>query len=176
MDAVTILLNILSMILTELTLQIIFTFLSPYLKKKEKTDEENAKQFRYVKLNKKLLIVFISLSVIIDAVGIIIFAAPDLIINFLGFNYIATIICWWIPLIFDNIFLYFLFTTVKYDDEKIVVKKVFSKPKEYKYDEITSFSHSGNLRVKTKNGSFILFNAMAGTKSLRETLQAKTKL
>ena len=67
-----------------------------------------------------------------------------------------------------------MFTKATYDDEKIIFKKIFRKPKAYYFSDITSFTKTGNLKVVTKNGSFMLFNALSGTNSLRQLIAEKT--
>lgn len=114
-----------------------------------------------------------ALLIFTNIIGILIIALPKVIIEYLKFNYVATLCVWWIPIILDDVVFYFMCTTVKYDDDKITVKKLFHKPKEYYYGDIISYTKSGNLKVITKNGSFTLFNAFAGTNSLREIIAKK---
>lgn len=173
MTALEIVLNILSMVLIEISVSMIITHFYPKFKKKEIELEEKASQLGHVKMYQTFKLIFVVLAIISNLVGIVIFSFPSLIINILGFNYLATIIVWWLPLIFNNAILVLLFTEAKYNDEGIFVKKVFSKEKFYKYEEILSYSETGNLKVKTKKGSFVLLNAMAGTNKLREILKAK---
>ncbi len=175
MKPIEILLNIVSMSLAAFSAQMVVRYLYPKFKKEELEDEEKAKQLRYVRLNNKTVGVFIALIIFVDSIGIIIFACPNLITNVFRFPYIKAIVFWWIPLLFDNVVLYFMFTQAIYNDKEIHVKKVLSKPKVYKFSEIISFTEIGNLRVKTKKGSFMLFNAMAGTKTLREIIKTKVK-
>lgn len=149
--------------------------LLPKLRKSEIEKERIAKSKRFVKLSKGLFAVFLTLLSVVNLVGVLIIALPDVVTVYLRFNYTATILVWWIPLIFNDAAGYFLFTQATYDDEKIVVKKLFSKPKAYCYDDITEFSPSGNLRVVTSKGRFVLFNAFAGTSSLREFIEQKRR-
>lgn len=151
----------------------IVDLLLPKLKKSEAENERIAKSKKYVKLSKKFFAVFLALLSFVNIVGVLIIALPDVVTDYLRFNYTVTILVWWIPLIFSDAMGYFLFTKAMYDDEKIVVKKLFFKPKAYYYDDITDFSQSGNLRVVTSKGKFVLFNAFAGTSSLREFIKQK---
>ena len=67
-----------------------------------------------------------------------------------------------------------MLTKATYNDKEIIVKKALSKSKIYKYEDIISYSESGNLRVKTKTGNFTLLNAMSGTNTLRQILKSKS--
>lgn len=124
-------------------------------------------------MDKTFKLIFVVLAILSNIIGIVILAFPSIIIDILGFNYLITIIVWWLPLIFNNAILYLLFTEAKYNDKGIFVNKVFSNEKFYKYDDILSYCETGNLKVKTRNGSFVLLNAMAGTNSLRKILKSK---
>ena len=126
-------------------------------------------------LDKKLSATFTILAVVCNLIGILIFIFPNVIKNYLQFNYTLVIIFWWLPLIFSNFILYFMFTVVTYNQDKILVKKPFFKQKVYYFSEITSFTETGNLIVKTKSGKFILLNAMAGTNTLRTIIKNKLK-
>ncbi len=173
MTTLEIVLNVLSMVFIEISVSMIITHLYPKFKKKEIDLEENASQLKHVKMDKMFKSIFVVLAILSNIIGIVIFAFPSIIIAILGFNYLITIIVWWLPLIFSNAILYLLFTEAKYNDKGIFVKKVFSKEKFYKYDDILSYSETGNLKVKTTKGSFVLLNAMAGTNSLRKILKSK---
>lgn len=173
MTNLELILNILSTILIEIFVQMIIAYLYPKFKKKENEDEELAKSFKYVKMNNNVVFIFIILCIFTSLIGLIIFILPSFIINVLKLNYIATILIWWIPLIFNDITLYFMLTKVKYNEEEIIVKKPLSKQKVYKFNEIIKYSNNGNLKIKTKNGNFILFKAMSGTNSLRKTIKEK---
>lgn len=174
MSVLEFILNLISMFLAELLGNLIPAHFVPIFKKREQKNEELAKKYNYVKMDKKIISIFKIYSVFAIVIAIIIFAFPKFIKNTLGFNYIATIILWWMPLIFNTIILYLMLIEVKYDDEHIIVKKPLLKPKIYKFSEITDFSKTGNLKVKTLKGNFILFKAMAGTQTLREILTSKT--
>ncbi|MBQ9145627.1 MAG: hypothetical protein IJX70_04110 [Clostridia bacterium] len=174
MTALEIILNILSMILIALSATMIINHLYPKFKKLEKETEEEAKQYRYVEMNKTIKNAFIIMAIITNLIGIIIFIFPNLITNILGFNYTATIIVWWLPVLFDNVILYFMLTKATYNDKEIIVKKALSKSKIYKYEDIISYSESRNLRVKTKTGNFTLLNAMSGTNTLRQIIKSKS--
>lgn len=78
-------------------------------------------------------------------------------------------------LIIDHFYrvLFVFFSIATYDDEKITIKKLFSKAKGYYFADIISFTKTGNLKVVTKNGKFMLFNALSGTKSLRQLITGK---
>ncbi len=173
MSALEIVLNILSMLLVEISISMIISHFYPKFKKKEVESEEKASQLKYVKIDPTFKNIFVVLAIISNLVGIVIFAFPRLISDILQFNYVATIIVWWLPLIFDNFILYSFFTEARYNDEGIFVKKAFSKEKFYKYDEILRYRETGNLKVKTTKGSFVLINAMAGTNSLRNILKSR---
>lgn len=171
-------LRVLSGILVSVSISIIVELivikkLYPKLKKREDDTEQKAKTTKTVKLDKRLSIIFISLLVFVNIIGVLIIALPKVITEYLEFNYIATVCVWWVFVIFEDVFCYFIFMQAAYDDEKIIVKKLFFKPKEYYYSDITYYSKKGNLRVKTPKGSFVLFNALAGTQSLRGVITQK---
>lgn len=174
MSVLEICLNIISLVLIEILGQMIITYLIPKVRKMEKEDEEAAQNLRCVKMNKNIITIFIILCGFTALIGVLIFIFPNLITKLLGFNYIATIILWWVPLLFDILILYFMLIEASYNDEAIIVKKPFSKQRIYKFDEITKYSLTGNLVVRTKDGKFTLLNAMAGTNTLREILKEKT--
>lgn len=146
-----------------------------YLKfsEKEKKSEEEAKLKRTVKLDKRISIAFIALLIFVNIVGILIVALPKVVTEYLGFNYVVTLCVWWIPVIFSGVVCGLASVQATYDEEKITVKRLFAKPKEYFYRDITYYSKIGNLKVVTANGSFTLFNALSGAKSLREFIQKK---
>jgi len=173
MSVLEFILNLISMFLAELLGNLIPAHFVPIFKKREEKNEELAKKYNYVKMDKKIISVFKIYSVFAIVIAIVIFAFPKFIKTTLGFNYIATIILWWIPLIFNTIILYFMLIEVSYNDENIIVKKPLLKPKTYNFSDIIYFSKTGNLKVKTLKGNFLLFRAMAGTKTLRELLIAK---
>lgn len=154
---------------------IMLDWLMPKFKRKEQADEATARQNKTVKLGKELSELFIIVVPMVNIVEIIIVAAPILITRYMGMNYIAVVSVWSAMTLFNDIMMFFLFTKATYDDEKITVKKVFRKAKEYYYSDIIYFSPVANLRVKTTKGSFILFNAFAGTASLRAVLFEKCK-
>ena len=174
MSPLEIALNIITQVLVILSATLITTSLLPKWKKKEAEGETYAQREKTVKIDKKLGRTFIWLAIFLDLVGIFIFAFPNVITNFFEFNYVATIITWWIPITFDNVMLYFMMTEAKYDDTKIIVKKALAKEKTYLICDIINFSKNGNLKVKTKTGSFVLLNVLYGTASLRSFLIEKT--
>lgn len=167
-------LRVISAFLVSISTSIIVDILYPIFLKREKANEEKAKSEKSVYVSKKFATGFIVLLIFINIIGIIIIALPKFISEYLEFNYIATICIWWIMIIFDDIVMYFIFTKVTYDEEKIIVKKLFQKPKVYYYSDITSFTKTGNLKVVTTKGKFLLFNALSGTNSLRQILTNKT--
>lgn len=172
MNTLEIILNIVSAILIELSFNFLGSHLYNVFKSKEIKDEENAKKSKTIKMGSLLNYLFV-LAMLCNLVGIIIIAFPKLIKEYLGFNYIASIIIWWIPLIFDNIVLYFASIKVNYNNQEIIIKRPLCKQKRYKFSEIISFTKTGNLIVKTTHGRFILFKALAGTESLRTLLIEK---
>lgn len=170
----TIALRIITQILVAISVAFVIRHMLPKWKKREAEGESEAKEERTVKIDKRLGRTFISLVIFIDLVGIFIVAFPKVIVNYFEFNYVATVIIWWIPVTFDNVVLYFMMTEAKYDDTKIIVKKAFAKEKTYLICDIIDFSRKGNLKVKTKNGNFVLFNTFYGTASLRNFLIEKS--
>ena len=172
MSVTEIISNIFSMLLVGFSSTIISKYYFSKIKKIESNYEELAKINKTVKIDKIFLRVFVVMAIFANIIGIIIFALPNFVANVLGFNYLVTIIIWWLPLMFNNIILIFMFTEASYNNEQIIVKTVF-KTKIYKLDEIIYFSKSGNLKVKTTRGNFLLFNAMYGTLHLREFLLSK---
>lgn len=161
------------MVLVEIFISLIIAHFYPKFKKYEIGQEDEASRLGYVKLDKKLKRMFIVLCTIFDIMSIVVFACPKLVRDFLGLNYLATVIILFLLLTFDNLVIALLFTEASYNEEGIFVKKVFSKEKFYKYSEILSFTEIGNLKVKTQKGSFVLFNTMSGTDSLRKYLKSK---
>lgn len=167
-------LSIITELLIIFSVTLVINHLLPKWKKKEADGEANARREKTVKLDKKLRRTFIWLSIVVDLVGIFIVAFPYVIVNIFEFNYVATIIIWWVPVIFDNVILYFVMTEAKYDDTKIIVKKAFAKEKTFLICDIVYFSRKGHLKVKTKTGNFVLFYALYGTASLRSFLIEKS--
>lgn len=165
-----IVIRVLTWLLIDLTIAILMDYWIPKIRAKENRAEEIAQSNRVVKLSKNIRIAFIVLSIFVDVVGVVIAAFPKLITEFYQFDYTVTVVVWYVPLIFDNVMLYFMLTEVKYDDNVIVVKRPLTKTKTYKVDDIVSITHTGNLKVKTKQGSFTLFKALSGTESLRSFL------
>lgn len=174
MSPLEIALNIITQLLVIVSATLVTSHLLPKWKKKEAEGEANAQRERTVKIDKRLGRTFIWLAIFVDLIGIFIVAFPNVITNIFEFNYVATIIIWWIPVTFDNVMLYFIMTEAKYDDTKIIVKKAFAKEKTYLVCDIIYFSRKGNLKIKTKTGSFVLFNALYGTASLRSFLIEKS--
>lgn len=166
-------LRVISALLVTLSISILGDILYPKFLKREKTNEDKAKAERKVYINNKLSAVFIALLIFCNIVGILIIALPNVVTEILKFNYVTTICVWWIPIIFDSIVVYIMFTKATYDDEKITIKKLFSKPKVYYFSDIISYTKTGNLKVVTKNGNFLLFNALSGTDSLRQVIEEK---
>ena len=175
MKGIEVVFNIISVVLAVVSSCMVVERLLPKFRQREALEEEKAKELKYVKLDKKLSATFTILAMVCNLIGILIFIFPKVIKNYLQFNYTLVIIFWWLPLIFSNFILYFLFTVVMYNQDKILVKKPFFKQKVYYFSEITSFTETGNLIVKTKSGKFILLNAMAGTNTLREIIKNKLK-
>lgn len=167
-------LRVISAFLVGLSTSILGSILYPILLKREKVNEEKAKSEKIVSISKKLAIALVTLLIFLNIIGILIIALPNVIVEFFEFNYIATICIWWIPIIFDDVVAYIIFTKATYDDEKITVKKLFHKPKVYYFSDIVSYTKTGNLKVVTIKGKFTLFNALAGTNSLRQLIAQKT--
>ena len=167
-------LRVITGILVSISTSIIGAILYPILLKREQANEEKAKAENSVYVSKKFGATFVCLLVFLNIIGILIIALPNVITEILGFNYVATICIWWIPIIFDDIVTYLLFTKTTYDDVKITVKKLFRKPKIYYFNDITYYTRTGNLKVVTSNGSFMLFNMLAGTNGLRQLIAQKT--
>lgn len=113
MSTLEIILNIIGAILIELSINLLGSHLYNTFKTKESKT-----------INVGKLLNFFVLAMICNLVGIVIFTFPKLITEYLEFNYVATIIIWWIPLIFDDIVLYFLSIKVNYNDEEIITKKI----------------------------------------------------
>ena len=174
MTPLKIALRIITQILVTISVTLIIRHMLPKWKKRETEGESKAQKERIVKFDRRLGRIFLSLVIFLDLIGIFIIAFPKVITDFLEFNYVATIIIWWIPISFDNIALHFIMTEAKYDDTKIVIKKAFLKEKTYLICDILDFSKKGNLKVKTKTGNFVLYNAFYGTASLRSFLIEKS--
>lgn len=168
-------LRIIGGLIITFTCSIMLDWLIPKFKRKEQVDEATAGKNKTVKLSKELTELFAVSIPLLNIVAIIIVAAPVLITEYMGMNYIVVLCVWGAMTLFNDIMMFFLFTKATYDEEKIIVKKVFRKAKDYYYSDITYFSPVANLRVKTTKGSFILFNAFAGTASLRAVLFEKCK-
>ncbi|MDE7395706.1 MAG: hypothetical protein K2M95_06285 [Clostridiales bacterium] len=156
-----------------LLINVIIRSKMPKWEKWEMENEQEAKSKNYVKLDKNFYMFFLVACIIVNLTGILIVALPKLITKYIGFSYIVILIIWWAMLIFDDTMLCLMCTQATYDDEKIVVKKVFCKPKEYYYSDIVDYTVKGNLKVKTTKGNFLLFNLCAGTSSLRDLIIRK---
>lgn len=167
-------LRIITSFLISISASILAEILYPIFLKKEKENEEKAKEEHSVHFSKKLARVYIGMLIFLNIIGILIIALPKVITEFLEFNYVATICVWWIPIIFDDVVACIFSTKATYDDEKIVVKKLFRKPKVYYYSDIISFTKTRNLKVETTKGKFLLFNSLSGTDSLRKVIAEKT--
>lgn len=139
-------------------------------RRKEVIDEIKANASKTVQLNGPLKLLFIVLLIIVNIFGVLATAFPDFITQKMEMNYVAGIVIWWSAIIFDNVIVILLLTKATYDEEKIVVSKIFRKPKTFYIKDIIYFSQTGNLRIKTSYGSFILFNSFAGTNNLRSFL------
>lgn len=137
-----------------------------YFARKEKENEKEAGEKRTVKMSKGLTAAFIVCLIIIHIAEVLILVCKSFITRELG-NYWAVLTIWTAAVALDDVFVYALFTKAYYDDEKIVVLKPLQKAKTYYFDEIESYTFSGNLKVKTANGSFTLLNALSGTDTLR---------
>lgn len=138
-----------------------------YFAKKEKLNEEEAGKKHIVKMSKGLTAAFVSCLVIIHITEIVIIVGKPIITDICGFDYITTLIVWTVAVALDDILVYYMFTKATYDDEKIVVMKPLQKAKTYYFDDIESYSLTGNLEVNTTKGSFVLYNSFAGTETLR---------
>jgi len=149
------------------------SYFYPKFKKREDAAEAvNASQ-KTVKMEwSKTLPFMLPFAVIVNLAGIVIMIIPNLIDKWLG-NVWTVAVIWYAVMLVDDIILYFMFVTAHYDDEKITVKKPFCKAITYRFDEIVDFTTTGNLTVETKTGKFTLFNAMSGTKTLRDVLIKK---
>ncbi len=170
---IEIVLRVITSFIASISASIVCAILTPIFLKREKANEEKAKSEKSVYVSKKFAIVFIALLIFINVIGVLIVALPNVITEYLEFNYVTTICVWWIPMIFDDVVMLLLFTKATYDDEKITVKKPFCKPKVYYYSDIISFTMTGNLKVVTTKGKFMLFNMLAGTNSLRQLIAKK---
>ncbi len=168
-------LRVITAFLVGISTSIVVSVLYPIFLKREKANEEKAKSENRVYFSKKMTAFFISILILINITGILIVALPDVITEIMGFNYIATICVWWIPVILMDIYYsLILYTHAIYDDEKIIVKKIFRKQKTYYFSDIISYTKTGNLKVVTTTGKFTLFNIYAGTNSLRQLIAEKT--
>ena len=167
--------RVISSFLVCVSTSIVVSILYPILLKREKANEEKAKSENRVYFSRKLTALFISILIFINITGILIVALPDVITDIMGFNYIATICIWWIPVILMDIYYpLIIYTHASYDDEKIIIKKIFRKQKIYYFSDIISYTKTGNLKVVTTNGKFTLFNLYAGTNGLRQLIAEKT--
>ncbi len=168
-------LRVISAFLVSASTSVICGILYPIFLKREKTNEEKAKSENSVHFSKKLASLFISIMIFINIIGTLIIAFPNVITEIMKFNYVATICIWWILVIFvDILYPQIIFTTATYDEEKIIIKKVFRKPKTYYFSEILSFTKTGNLKVVTTKGKFTLLNMLSGTNSLKQLIAEKT--
>ncbi len=170
MSTLEIFLNVIGSAIMGYFISLLGSKLTPKFKAKAIKAEEIAKNDKIVKADKFFLSFFLYPGILCNLIGVIIIAFPKLIKEVFEFNYIATIIVWWIPMIFNNVIFYFLFTEVRYNDEEIIVKKPLRKVRKYKIDEIISFTKKRNLIIKTTQGKIFLFRALSGTESLREFL------
>lgn len=103
MTTVEIIINIFSMVLVEVFISIIIAHFYPKFKKREIEQEDKASRLGYVKLDKKLKRMFMVLCTIFDIMSIVVFACPKLVKDFLGLNYLATVIILFLLLTFDNV-------------------------------------------------------------------------
>ena len=102
--------HIITSILLTFSIALVVNHLMPKWKKKWENAESNAKNEKTVKIGKRFKRLMLTLAIFLDLVGIFIVAFPKIITNFFGFNYLVTILVWWIPITFDNIFLFLLLT------------------------------------------------------------------
>ena len=77
--------------------------------------------------------------------------------------------------VFFNVTTVLFSVKAEYDDEKIIVKRAFRKTKEFYYKDILHYTSSGNLKVQTSQGNFLLFYACEGINALRAVISEKTK-
>lgn len=152
--------------------------LTPKINKEVAESEQKAKAERSVAAGKKMYTFFLIMLILLNAVGILLVAWPTFFIEYLEFGrngYIGTLIFWFVLIVFDDMVFCFMSTKATYDDEKIVVKKMFSRPKEYYFRDIVGFTRFGNLKVETTSGKFTLLNLFIGTDSLRKFLMQKSE-
>lgn len=165
--------RVITFFVIDIAIALLFDRLVPIWRKKEREleIENGAKQVVKTEWKKMSgMSLMLICAVIANLTAIVLIAIPDLLSKWLGFDVTLIAIIWWIVLVFDDIILYFLCVTATYDDETITVKKPFFKAKTYRFDDVIGYSPTGNLRIKTKTGSFTLFNAMSGTQALRSFL------
>ncbi|MDE6200850.1 MAG: hypothetical protein K2M47_03100 [Clostridiales bacterium] len=85
-------------------------WLVPKFRRKEQADETIARQNQTVKLGKELTELFVIAVPMMNIVEIIIVAAPVLITEYMGMNYIAVVSVWSAMTLFNDIMMFFLFT------------------------------------------------------------------
>ena len=168
-----ILVQIVTMLILSIMCEMIIAKLLPSFKQKEQEYNQSASINKTVGLNRQIFLIFLVMAIFVFVVGVLILAIPA-ISKLLNINYIALIIVWWIPLIFD-IFMFILMSVkIKYNEEDFVYTNAFGIKKNIKYNQITNIEIKANkIIVFTQQGKIRLLNAFSGVQEFLNFVKQK---
>ena len=152
------------LLLSVLAMVIMFVYLLPKWKKREKEENKIAKARRIVELTPQIRRFVATATGLLGLYTLALAIFPSLSVA-MGIPYGHLLIQYGIPLLFDCIALMFFFVRINYTEEGFEYINAFGYKRKFRYDEVVRIiDNGGNVRVITTRKKIILFNVFSGVR------------
>lgn len=165
-----------SLIICFILTNTILSAVIPKLKRREEIGNAVAETTKTVYPDKRLKVVFISLSIFCIIIGLILLFVPQLC-ELIDFDWLTTNIIWNIILLIDLAVILFSYQVlyVSYNDDFVFITNLFRKTYKINYSEIVSIS-SNILIVTQKKRFFISGSLFYGLGALKDKITEKLNI
>lgn len=151
----------------------ILSVLIPKFKQREERENTFAAANKIVFPDKRLKVLFMSLSFFCLLIGLILLFVPQ-VCELMEFDWLIANIVWDTILLIDLVVILFCYQTlyVNYNDDFILITNIFHKTKKIRYEQINGVA--SNIKIFTKNRKyFILGSLFYGTQALKSKILEK---
>ena len=151
----------LTWLLIDHLVEIVVAQIIPKVRKKTRLDNLKARESKTVAMNFEMRTFFLVSCLFITLIGVLLIVFPQ-ISAFCKFDYVVTLLVWWLPVIFDLIVLSFVMISIQYDEDGFTYRNAFGLKRRFRYQEIEKIVEVRNTVIVTKRKRIVLFNAMSG--------------
>ncbi|MBP5349364.1 MAG: hypothetical protein J6Z13_03300 [Clostridia bacterium] len=152
----------LTWLLIDLLAEIVVAQIIPKVRRKTRLDNLKARESKTVAMNFEMRTFFLVSCLFVTLIGVLLIVFPQ-ISAFCKFDYVVTLLVWWLPVIFDLIVLSFMMISIQYDENGFTYRNAFGLKRRFRYQEIEKIVEVRNTVIVTKRKKIVLFNAMSGS-------------